>query len=148
LLRSEYPDCSKSESSDQIAVRCALDPLRVDLVEHRASTIVAGLYVAIDKLLSSERSAHALDRDYGIKAGFLGTGYTMTEAGAGKSVVLPNMLEQSVVSEYLVKNVPLKGSPCQCLRVRPYVSRQQDKLDPDTIAVQGGPSCPIADVPQ
>jgi hypothetical protein len=84
---------------------------------------------------------------YGIGWGFSGLGYSVENSflvseGGNVPLTAAQSLEQSVVTEYLVMNVPLKDADCRCVRVRPYNKRDTSllrwdrvwnvgKLDPD-----------------
>ncbi|MFI5399387.1 MAG: hypothetical protein ACHQ9S_27995 [Candidatus Binatia bacterium] len=58
---------------------------------------------------------------------------------AGKRVALTaaQALEQSVVPEYLLDNVPLADGNCKCIRVKPYPNRDQSPLNWDTVTALG-----------
>jgi hypothetical protein len=69
---------------------------------------------------------------YGIGPAFSGLGYSVENSYlAGKNVPLAaaQALEQSVVTEYLVMNVPLTDANCRCVRVPPYDNRDTSLLN-------------------
>jgi hypothetical protein len=70
---------------------------------------------------------------YGIGSGFSGLGYSVENSflvseGGNVPLTAAQSLEQSVVTEYLVMNVPLKDANCRCVRVRPYNKRDMSLL--------------------
>ncbi len=80
--------------------------------------------------------ADVLGKTYGIGLGFSGLGYSVagsldTALNAAQSV------QQSVVTEYLVKNVTLKEAGCACIQVHSYPGRDTAPLDPDFITARG-----------
>jgi hypothetical protein len=77
---------------------------------------------------------------YGIGYGFSGLGFAVKNSFlAGQSVALTagQALEQSVVPEYLLNNVTLGEGNCRCIRVKPYVNRDQSLLNWDAVTAVG-----------
>ncbi|MFI5396666.1 MAG: hypothetical protein ACHQ9S_14120 [Candidatus Binatia bacterium] len=88
----------------------------------------------------STQGADVLYDLYGIGYGFAGLGFSVKNSFlAGKPVALTaaQALEQSVVPEYLLDNVPLADGNCKCIRVRPYANRDQSPLNWDTVTALG-----------
>ena len=91
----------------------------------------------------SKAGADVLYDLYGIGYGFSGLGFSVKNSFlAGKSVALTagQALEQSVVSEYLLKNVTLADASCRCIRVKPYSNRDQSPLNWDAVWGVGEPN--------
>jgi hypothetical protein len=67
-----------------------------------------------------------LSDNYGIDADHSGLGFVVR----GQAVALnaAEALEQSVVPEYLLRNIALADAHCRCIRVAPYSGRDQDLL--------------------
>jgi hypothetical protein len=75
---------------------------------------------------------------YGIGWGFSGLGYSVEDsylvsAGGNVPLTAGQALEQSIVTEYLVMNVPLKDANCRCVRVRSYEKRDTSPLRWDRV---------------
>ena len=71
---------------------------------------------------------------YGIGPAFSGLGYSVEDSylvsrGGNVSLTATQALEQSVVTEYMVMNVPLKDANCRCVRVTPYGNRDTSLLN-------------------
>ncbi len=80
----------------------------------------------------STTGANVLYDLYGIGSAFSGLGYSVENSYlAGENVPLTSAqaLEQSVVTEYLVMNIPLTDANCRCVRVTPYDSRDTSLLN-------------------
>ena len=65
------------------------------------------------------------------------TGIGLVVRGPVTALTAGEALEQLVVPEYLLKNVSLAEAGCRCLRVAPYIGREQDLLPPDFIRRHG-----------
>lgn len=88
------------------------------------------------QLTGSKTGADVLYDLYGIGYGFSGLGFSAKNSLLnGKSVALTagQALEQSVVSEYLLKSVTLVEANCRCVRVKPYSGRDQGLLNWDAV---------------
>jgi len=48
------------------------------------------------------------------------------------------ILDKSISSEYILKNVSLGVAGCRCISVPPYPGRSNDRLDPEFITETGG----------
>jgi hypothetical protein len=86
---------------------------------------------------------------YGIGSGFSGLGFSVKNsylAGHNVSLTSAQILEQSIVPEYLVANVTLAEGGCKCVRVKPYASRDQGLLDWDRVLEVGSENgCTVLD---
>ncbi|MBZ5521344.1 MAG: hypothetical protein LAP21_03705 [Acidobacteriia bacterium] len=84
---------------------------------------------------------------YGIGYAFSGLGFSVKDSYlAGQNVPLTSaqMMEQSVVPEYLVANVTLAEGGCKCIRVKPYAGRDQGLLDwGRVLRVGSGSACTV-----
>ena len=90
----------------------------------------------------SSKGADVLYDLYGIGAGFSGLGYSVKNSylvsqGGNIALTASQSLEQSVVTEYVVLNVPLKDANCRCVRVSPYANRDASLLDWDHVWAAG-----------
>lgn len=79
---------------------------------------------------------------YGIGWGFSGLGYSVKDSylvskGGNVPLTAAQSLEQSVVTEYVVMNVPLKDADCRCVRVPPYANRDGSLLHWDRLWTEG-----------
>ncbi len=77
---------------------------------------------------------------YGIGFEFSGLGFSVKNSFlGGKPIPLSaaQVLEQSVVPEYLLDNVPLAQGNCKCIRVKPYTGRDQSPLNWDSVLILG-----------
>ncbi|HUY19049.1 MAG TPA: hypothetical protein VMV15_07465 [Candidatus Binataceae bacterium] len=82
----------------------------------------------------STTGANVLYDLYGIGAGFSGLGYSVENSylvseGGNVPLTAAQALEQSVVTEYVLMNVPLTDANCRCVRVSPYDSRDMSPLN-------------------
>ncbi len=82
----------------------------------------------------STTGANVLFDLYGIGSGFSGLGYSVEDSflvaqGGNVALTANQALEQSVVTEYLVLNLPLTGANCRCIRATPYDGRDQSPLN-------------------
>jgi len=90
----------------------------------------------------STTGANVLYDLYGIGPGFSGLGYSVKNSylisqGGNVPLTAAQALEQSVVTEYVVMNVPLKDANCRCVRVRPYANRDTSPLNWDRVWSEG-----------
>ncbi|MGO9605200.1 MAG: hypothetical protein ACLQAT_17735 [Candidatus Binataceae bacterium] len=79
---------------------------------------------------------------YGIGKDFSGLGYAVENSylaseGGDVALTAAQALEQSVVTEYLVLNVPLTDAECRCVRVTPYDGRDMSLLNWDHVWSKG-----------
>lgn len=81
-----------------------------------------------------------LQDNYGIFPAFAGSGYSVKDSYSLSSEPMSSqqILQKSVSSEYILKNVSLSEAGCRCISVAPYPGRSDDRLDPDFIAKAGG----------
>lgn len=73
--------------------------------------------------------------NYGIDYDHSGLG--MVVRGPAVALTAAQVLEQSVVPEYLLKNANLAALGCRCIRVPPYPGRDQDLLPGDFVWKHG-----------
>lgn len=90
----------------------------------------------------STTGANVLYDLYGIGPAFSGLGYSVEDSylvskGGNVPLNAAQALEQSVVTEYLVMNVPLKDANCRCVRVPPYDQRDTRPLHSDRVWSEG-----------
>ncbi|HVB82859.1 MAG TPA: hypothetical protein VNE82_23280 [Candidatus Binataceae bacterium] len=81
----------------------------------------------------STTGANVLYDLYGIGSGFSGLGFSVQDSyraskGGNVPLTAAQALEQSIVTEYLVRNVSLAAGNCRCVRVKPYDNRDQRAL--------------------
>jgi len=72
---------------------------------------------------------------YGVNANHSGLGFVVR--GPAVPLNAAQVLEQSVVPEYLLRNVKLAEANCRCIRVAPYPGRDEDVLPPKLIWDKG-----------
>lgn len=84
--------------------------------------------------------AQWLQDKYGIYPAFAGTGYSVKDSYSidKQPMTSQRILEKSVSSEYLLRNVPLADAGCRCISVPAYDRRANDRLDPEFIEQAGG----------
>ena len=80
--------------------------------------------------------AEVLGSTYGIGLGFSGLGFSIA-GSLNTSLNAAKSLQQSVMTEYLVKNGTLKAAGCHCIQVHTYSGRDADPIDPDYITQKG-----------
>jgi hypothetical protein len=90
----------------------------------------------------STTGANVLYDLYGIGPAFSGLGYSVADSylvskGGNVPLSAAQALEQSVVTEYMVMNVPLKDANCRCVRVAPYDKRDTSPLHWDRLWAVG-----------
>ncbi len=91
---------------------------------------------------TSTTGANVLYDLYGIGPAFSGLGYSVEDSylvskGGNVPLTAAQALEQSVVTEYMVMNVPLKDANCRCVRVTPYPNRDISLLHWDRLWTKG-----------
>jgi hypothetical protein len=89
-------------------------------------------------IFGSPARADVLRRRYGIFPAFTGLGFAVKGSGTGAPMLAADVLRQSVVPEYLLKNVTLAAAGCRCISVAPYPGREDAPLDPDQVTRDGG----------
>jgi len=106
-------------------------------------TTLAGMINAGNTLFDAghpERAAW-LSRYYGIFPAFSGLGFSVKDSyylTPRNPTTAAQVLQNSVIPEYLLRNVSLADASCHCLRVPPYEGRSQAAIDPDFIWKKGG----------
>lgn len=80
-------------------------------------------------------SGDFLNDAYGINANNSGLGFVVK--GLPVPLSAAETLEQSVVPEYLLRNINLADGNCRCIRVAPYPGRDQDVLPAKTVWNKG-----------
>jgi hypothetical protein len=85
---------------------------------------------------------------YGIGSEFSGLGFTVRDS-ANVSLNSAQVLQQSVVPEYLLNNVTLSAGGCNCIEVAPYDGRDQTPLNLDFVSAAGklGECTPVNALP-
>ena len=84
----------------------------------------------------STTGANVLFDLYLVGSGFSGLGYAVKDS-SNVALSAEHALAQSVVAEYLVKNVSLTEGSCRCVRVTPYPKRDQSFLDWNNVWLRG-----------
>lgn len=82
-----------------------------------------------------------LSRYYGIYPAFSGMGFSVKDSyylDSSHPMTGAQVLQNSIVPEYLLRNVSLGDASCRCIRVPPYPGRDQAALNPDFIWNNGG----------
>jgi hypothetical protein len=90
----------------------------------------------------STTGANVLYDLYGIGSGFSGLGFSVQDSylaskGGNVPLTAAQALEQSIVTEYLVRNVSLAAGNCRCVRVKPYDNRDQRPLRWNAVWIKG-----------
>lgn len=119
-----------------------------DFADEEDSVAVNSVYRALSlatTLFEDEDRATVLKNRYGIYPEFSGLGYSVKTYGDYDPMTAAVVLENSVVPEYLVKNVALAAGGCKCIRVPAYTGRENDVLDLDLIAQQGTADCALVE---
>lgn len=78
---------------------------------------------------SGQTGADLLATLYGIFPGHSGIGFVVKDSATG-AFTAEQTLINSVVPEYLLKNVSLAAGDCRCVRVPPYLDRDNQLLSP------------------
>jgi hypothetical protein len=110
----------------------------------RATRILAAKDATADGKSAARTGGEWLLWNYGIYPGFSGLGSTLRDSAqvgdarfpAKSKITASDVFTQSVIPEYLVKNVTLAEGGCSCIFVRPYAERAAAALDPDLIPVK------------
>jgi hypothetical protein len=81
-----------------------------------------------------------LKDNYGIFPAFSGIGYSVKDSYFldSQPMTSQQILDKSISSEYILKNVSLGVAGCRCISVPPYPGRSNDRLDPEFITETGG----------
>src|SRR5262249_6286705 len=104
---------------------------------------LGGLYDAVRELLRDQAAMGQLRTRYGVTESFSGLGFSVGGTGGPAAVVQPaEVLGRLTVPEYIVKNVRLKATDCNCVTVAPYERRDNDPLALQWIEAHGTPDCP------
>lgn len=78
---------------------------------------------------------------YGIYPAFSGLGFSVKDSyrlSSSNPTTSAEVLQKSVVPEYLLANVSLSDAGCRCIRVAPYDGRDQANIEPDFVWNKGG----------
>lgn len=102
-----------------------------------AQPVVNALVAALQfgQQLFALNNGNWLYDNYGMDRDFSGLG--MAVRGPEVPLTAMELLEQSVVPEYLLKNVNLASANCRCIRIPPYAGRDQDLLPPSLVWERG-----------
>lgn len=129
-----------SDASAENQVYCLAHAYRdradVLTVKPIAQAVDTGLAVMQVRDSKGRTGADVLGDTYGIGLGFSGLGFSVA-GSLDASLAALQSLQQSVVTEYLVKNVSLKAAGCSCIQVHSYPGRDTAPLDPDFISARG-----------
>lgn len=101
---------------------------------------VNGLYSMFDiarDIFSSDTAAAAIKNRYGIYKAFTGLGFTVKDSTNDAPLLGAQVLQQSVIPEYLLMNLSLADGGCTCVQVAAYEGRQSALLNPDFISSHG-----------
>lgn len=93
------------------------------------------------KMFKTPESTDALDKDYGIFPAFTGLGFTVQASSTPDGMTVPmttgEVLRNSVVPEYLLKNADLADANCRCVRVSESESLHTEPVDPEFVWKHG-----------
>lgn len=109
------------------------DPMAVKPLAEAIDTGLAMMQVSDS---TGHTGAEVLGNTYGIGLGFSGLGFSVA-GSLNTSLKAVQLLQQSVVTEYLVKNTTLKAAGCHCIQVHTYTGRDTAPMDPDYIVERG-----------
>lgn len=131
--------CTEPPASEEEEVYC--------MVKDYADPPVGSVTQALEATLSlgaelfnpgHPETAHMLGSRYGVYPAFSGLGFAVNGSGPATTFDAADSLVNSVVPEYLVKNVSLADAGCRCILVPPYPDRSNDVLDLNYVWRRGG----------
>lgn len=94
--------------------------------DFQQSVFVSGLLAAftsanqIFQNSGSSPGADALKKNYGIYPAFTGLGFAAAGSGTAGTMSATQVLRESIVPEYLLKNISLADAGCRCIQVPQY----------------------------
>jgi hypothetical protein len=136
------PGACKAEPVDVATQMACFAQGFSDPTSTAVSTSMANTFSYAGVLFDGKHAALAqwLQINYGISPAFAGTGYSIKDSYSltSQPMTAEQILENSISSEYILKNVSLAEAGCRCISVAPYQGRSNDRVDPDFITKAGG----------
>jgi len=112
--------------------------------EHPDSIYDNGLASALDlgsQLFGTQESISALSKDYGIFTAFTGLGFTVQASADVTGATVPmnssEVLRNSIIPEYFLKNSALANANCRCLQVPENQHLHSASVSPSEIWERG-----------
>jgi hypothetical protein len=129
------PACPGSSTTDQAYCRAK------EFEDVPNQPLILSLYnaIALGKDLFSINNfdgGNLLFDYYGIGSGHSGLGFVV-KSSANVNFTAAQSLENSIVPEYLLKNVSLADADCRCIQVPPYKGRDGQPLSPNFVWNRG-----------
>jgi hypothetical protein len=143
LIRKDLADrgpCGDVATSPENELYCAVR----DFEDRAVPSSTASVYQALARAMKVQEApsrADVLKTRYGIYQEFSGLGYSVKLYGNYDPMTAQVVLGNSMVPEFLVKNVTPAEGDCSCIRVPTYDGRGNDPLDPDFILEAGSAAC-------
>jgi hypothetical protein len=95
------------------------------------------MFQAAAQAYATTESTAAIRNRYGAAQAFTGLGFTVKGSANDASLLDAEVLQQSVVPEYLLKNSSLTDAGCHCVQVATYPERDQASFDMNFIWEHG-----------
>jgi hypothetical protein len=135
-------DCAHQGRNVEDRLFCAAQRFE-DIPQGSASASIENTFLAVANLVGDRNSPEAdwLKTHYGISAAFDGVGYSVKDSYSldnSNPATSEQVLQRSIVSEYLLRNTSVQDAGCRCISVEPYSSRKHDPLDPEFVWRMGG----------
>ena len=134
-----------SAQTDEVLRRlCFLASTYVDTPSDVYDVGLAATLTHGAEMFSTPGQIDALNAKWGIFTAFTGLGYTVAnsanETGAIRSFTTRQVLRESIVPEYLLKNAPLAQANCRCLRLSATLGQEailNQRYEPDFLWAHG-----------
>lgn len=147
-LGTKPHSCDAAEKSVEDKLYCTAAQF-TDSPQASAPESLQKLFDSSAPLVGASHAAEAtwLHDRYGIFPAFTGLGLTMKDSyslGKDDPRTSKQVLANSIVPEYLLKNVSLQEAQCSCVIVPPYPERTNGAVDPAFVEKSGGKgSCKV-----
>lgn len=141
-LGTKPHSCDAAERSVEDKLYCTAVQF-TDSPQPSAPESLQKLFDASAQLVGTSHAPEAkwLHDRYGIFPAFTGLGFTMKDSyslGKDDPRTSRQVLANSMVPEYLLKNISLREAQCSCVIVPPYQERTKGAVDPAFIEKSGG----------
>ncbi len=141
-LAGKQLSCPYTGSSGENEIYCIAKEFK-DVPSGTVVTTLANTLAVANTMFDAAHPERAkwLKTYYGIYPAFSGLGFSVKDSyylSASNPTVSAEVLQKSVVPEYLLANASLGDAGCRCIRVPPYSGRDQASIGPDFVWNKGG----------
>jgi hypothetical protein len=136
-LGSQSYTCPSPTANGDNEIFCTAD----SFMDQQQVTYVNGLLTMLQaaaQVFATSESAASIRQRYGAYPAFTGLGFTVEGSSNNAPLTDAQVLQQSVVPEYILINSSLADGACRCIQVPTYATRAKAPMDVDYVWQQGG----------